>query len=246
MHDSVQMVLRLHTAACTSSAGARIRFSPDKDWADNKGLDKVLAVLKPIKDARPNLTWADLIVLAGTVANEQAAGGAAKFPFCRGRSDAGDGRGHPAHLAPRSYSSDAIAVADNLRVAGLTVAEGVALAGRLRSPAHQKTLGYSGSWTSQPDRLNNEFFKVLLANTWEPHKSASGKAEFKAKGKDNVFITPADHVLLSEPYLAVVKQYAADNAKFLKDFAAAWTRRMNADRFSGPAGNMCSGGGAST
>lgn len=221
------------------AAGARIRFAPDKDWAENKDLDKVLAVLKPIKDARPNLTWADLIVLAGTVANEQAAGGAAKFPFCSGRSDAADGRGHPSFLAPRSYTSVAIAVADNLRVAGLTVPEGVALAGGLRSPAHQKALGYSGSWSSQPDRLSNEFFKVLLANTWEPTKSASGKDEFKAKGKAGVFITPADHVLLSEPYLAVVKQYAADNAKFLRDFSAAWTRRMNADRFRGPAGNTC-------
>merc|ERR1719266_1234644 len=67
--------------------GARIRMSPQKDWEVNSGLDKVLALLDPVKQQfGEGLTWADLIVLAGTVALEEA--GAPAMDFCGGRSDA--------------------------------------------------------------------------------------------------------------------------------------------------------------
>lgn len=90
--------------------GARIRFSPIKDWSVNKGLDKVIAALAPIKEKYPTLSWADLIVLAGTVANEQAAGAPGSYKFCPGRADAKDAKGTE-HLAPRNYTTQVMKLA---------------------------------------------------------------------------------------------------------------------------------------
>jgi catalase-peroxidase len=220
--------------------GARIRFAPQKDWPSNRGLDKVLGVLAPIKDKYPNLSWADLIVLAGTAANEAAGGG--PTPFCGGRTDAADGAGVAA-LAPRQYVNASVAVRDNAKVAGLTPEEAVALAGRLRSAEHQKRLGYSGTWAgaSGDAKLSNAYFKALLGENWQASKSAAGQAEFKAAGKP-LYMTPEDLAIKADPQLAAIaKAYADDNAKFVAAFGGAWAKLMNADRFKGPAGSVCGG-----
>ena len=77
-----------YTGGCN---GARIRFSPQKDWPENNYMDKVLRVLEPVKISYQNLSWADLIVLASTIALEEASG--LQYEFCGGRSDALDGSG---------------------------------------------------------------------------------------------------------------------------------------------------------
>lgn len=95
--------------------------------------------LQPVKDAHPDISWADLIVLAGTVAVEQAAGVVPAggevvgkpFGFCPGRTDADSGAGTE-HLAPRNYKTRDLAFKDNAVVMGLTAREAVALAGRPR------------------------------------------------------------------------------------------------------------------
>jgi hypothetical protein len=106
--------------------GAYIRLEPQKDWPTNKGLDQVLSVLEPIKDMHPTLSYADLIVLAGTVSvahaahQEAAVKGAVKgaeglarqhlFSFCPKRSDAAVVGPEPLdYLAPRSYKTAHIA-----------------------------------------------------------------------------------------------------------------------------------------
>lgn len=75
-------------------------------------------------------------------------------------------------------------------VQGLTPREGVALAARPRSPAQQKRLGWSGSWTSTPTKVSNEYFKVLLNNKWQKVDKADGGVEYKAEGKEDVYMTP--------------------------------------------------------
>jgi len=230
-------------------AGARIRFAPQKDWPVNKGLGRIIQLLQPIKDKNPGMSWADLIVLAGTVANEQAAGAAAgTYKFCPGRTDSPNTPINAVKeevLAPRVYPTEKTAVQDDWAVQGLTPAEGVALTARLRSPERQKLLGYSGSWTNTPGKLSNEYFKVLLGNDWVEQKSSAGKVEYKAKGKEGIFMMPSDLVIKNDSALAAIaKAYAADNTKLLKDFAAAWRRAMDADRFKGPAGNLCEAPGA--
>jgi catalase (peroxidase I) len=137
--------------------GARIRFPPEKDWAGNGVLvDSVLASLQPIKAKYPDITWSDLIVLAGTVAVEQAMDGLpAKqqaqqqqkqeqkqqqqavngvndpFSFCPGRTDASSGAGSEI-LQPRNYSDPNTAFRDNAAVLGLTLREAVVLSARPR------------------------------------------------------------------------------------------------------------------
>ncbi len=67
----------------------------------------------------------------------------------------------------------------------------------------------------------------------------AGKDEYKAKGKA-LWMKPSDIVIKTDPeFSAIAKEYATDNAKFLQDFKAAWTKVMNADRFKGPAANVC-------
>jgi catalase (peroxidase I) len=102
--------------------GAYIRLEPQKEWPTNKGLDQVLSVLEPVKDMHPTLSYADLIVLAGTVSvahaaqQEPAAKGAEDlarrqlFSFCPKRSDAAVVGPEPLdYLAPRSYKTAHIA-----------------------------------------------------------------------------------------------------------------------------------------
>ena len=81
--------------------GARIRFTPQKDWPENVALETVLSLLQPIKDSFKNLSWADLIVLAGNTALESAGALNVTLPFCGGRTDAVTGSMVDVHLAPR-------------------------------------------------------------------------------------------------------------------------------------------------
>ncbi|GAX76432.1 hypothetical protein CEUSTIGMA_g3877.t1 [Chlamydomonas eustigma] len=160
--------------------GARIKLSPQKDWEVNKGMNELLMVLTGIKsqfDWGPGgaLSWADLIVIAGTVALEDAAGTSAPhFEFCGGRVDARHGDGGPEYLAPRDIPNAVLAAREEMLLLGLTPRQAVALQARLRSPSRQALLGYSGSWNpASPDQLSNSYFKVLLNTHWEPHTSAA-------------------------------------------------------------------------
>jgi catalase (peroxidase I) len=198
----------------------------------------ILQVLEPVKRRYgAALSWADLIVLAGNAAIESAGG--QSMTFCGGRSDALDANGTE-HLGPRKYSTPLIEVLDSFKVMGLTQREGVALSARLRSPIHMRRLGYTGSWSTNPFKLSNEYFKTLINETWQLMiKPPRGMAEFKAAGKP-LYMLPTDIALKQDSQLlAIAKEFAADNTKFLQAFAAAWTKMMNADRFNGPAGTVC-------
>lgn len=205
--------------------GAKIRFSPMKDWPVNAGVDKVIAALEPIKKSFPNLSTADLIVLAGEVALEDA--GLDDVDFVGGRVDAADGSGVE-HLAPRTYYKTAlIAVRDNMKVAGLSKYDAVALAGRPRSPAQQKLLGFKGSYTNDPSKFSNLYFKLLLSEKW----TKVSEKEYKAEGKD-IYMLDTDLALLEDPELkAVVSVYAANKYVFKQAFTAAWEKFMTADHF---------------
>ena len=118
-----------HRGGCN---GARIRYEPYSKRADAMGLLPALKVLERVYDKyeKKGLTWADLIVLAGQVAHEEAGG--EKLPFCAGRADAKDAG--DVILPQRDYSSPVIANRDNMKIMGLSHYEFVALQGRLRDP----------------------------------------------------------------------------------------------------------------
>eukprot|EP01134_Creolimax_fragrantissima_P000589 CFRG0589T1 len=207
--------------------GAGIRFSPQKDYKLNEGMDQVLNVLRPIKNEFPDLSWADLIVLAGQTALDDAGGDKMMFHAVRSDQPNGD---NDAKLAPRDYYPKAsVAVHDFMNVMGLTVEEMVALAGRLRSPTQQERLGFMGSYTKEPSILTNTYYIALLNNEWVP--SSEDKNVYTSPGKD-IYMLETDLVLIQVPeYKKIVEQYASDEALFKKKFADAWVTVMNADIF---------------
>jgi len=222
--------------------GARLRFSPEKEWPANAALDKTLLLLKPIKDQFGDaLSWADLIVLAGSTALERA--GSPKLAFCGGRSDALDGLGSE-YLAPKvdGETSDASRLKNAARIMGLSAREWAVLTGggHALGRMHKERSGFDGAWTEDPTKLTNGYFRELLLETWEELiVPETGKKQYKAKGK-KLHMLKSDLALRFDPEFAViVQEYASDNALFLQDFAAAWTKLMNADRFDGPTGNVC-------
>lgn len=224
--------------------GATIRFSPESEFAGNEGTGEVIAVLESIANKYEGLSVSDAIVYAGNIALENA--GSAKLDFCQGRTDAvfsEDLSRELKALAPRTYIPDPIvSVRDNEQVMGLDAYDTVALAGRLRSPTQQRRLGYSGSYTNNPSKLSNEFYKLLLSEEWEPVVEGAQlglTTEYKALGRP-IFVTGADLVLtMDEEYRSIVSEFAKDEKKFLEQFSRSWTKLMNADRFDGPNGNVC-------
>ncbi|CAM9318548.1 unnamed protein product [Choristocarpus tenellus] len=221
--------------------GARIRFSPSKDWEENVAMDKVLEVLGTVREKmHKNISWSDLIVLAGQVALEEA--GAPLPDFCVGRSDAEEGVGSVPQ--PRmDYPNIIIAVRDRMQMMGLTARQMVALAGRLRSPSQQARLGWRGSYTTDPSMLTNDLYVKLLTETWEPVDADAefSDTEYKAVGKD-IYLTPSDLALIWDPeFRAIVEEYAMHEEVFLYEFGNAWNVLVTADRFDGNTGNMCFG-----
>lgn len=227
-----------HTDYLGGCNGARIRFAPQKNWPMNVALDRALQLLQPIQQKFENLSWSDLIVLAGTVALEDATGHS--IPFCGGRTDATDGNGS-AMLQPNGdYSVDAHQIRLLAHQIGLTERETVALSARLRSPGQMSRSGYYGSWTENVGKLSHEYFKTLLTSTWSEFKVPnSGKVQYKAEGQD-IFMTAADlNLKWDDTYLAISQDFASDNEVFLKEFKSAWVKLMNLDRFDGPTRNVC-------
>lgn len=217
--------------------GARIRLSPQKDWEQNKGMDKILADLQPIKDEfGDGLSWADLIVLAGTTAVTSAGG--KQIPFCGGRTDAPEGEGGPEYLNPYTINStDPLLEYKYLeQLSGLKKNHFLALMGSPTSPEQAKAMGYSGTWTTEPEKFSNEYFVTLLSEEWEPVNEG---VEYKAKGKD-IYMTPLDLAAIWDPATKViVEKFAESPKKFMQTFKLAWIKRMNQDRFEGPTGNVC-------
>jgi catalase-peroxidase len=227
--------------------GARIRLAPQKDWEANKPdqLARVLSVLEPIA-ADSGASIADVIVLAGTVAIEQASG--VSVPFTPGRGDASQDQTDVesfAVLEPvadgfRNYQKTEFTVSpeemmlDKAQLLGLTAPEMTALVGGLRA------LGVShsghGIFTDTPGKLTNDFFVTLLDMSveWKPTGSNSYEATDRATGTLVRTGSRTDLVFGSNSQLrALAEVYASDdNAdKFRADFIAAWTKVMNNDRF---------------
>ena len=240
--------------------GGRIRLAPQKDWEANEPAEtaKVLAVYEGIQqDFAGTVSIADLIVLGGVVGVEQAikaAGFDVAVPFTSGRGDATqeqtDVEGF-AVLEPkvdgfRNYLSTKHSVpteellVDRAQLLGLSAPEMTVLVGGLRvlGVVHAKA-GKHGVLTQRPGQLNNDWFVNLLqmATAWK-QVDDTGDEEFlgtdRHTGEEMWTATRTDLVFGSNSQLrAIAEFYACDDARetFVKDFVAAWTKVMGADRF---------------
>ena len=234
--------------------GARIRLAPQKDWEGNEParLAKVLAVLEGIATAA-GASVADVIVLAGNVGVEQAvkaAGFDIKVPFAAGRGDAAQDATdvesfevlEPVHDGFRNWVKKNYAVSveemmlDRTQLMGLTANEMTVLVGGMRVLGTNHGGTKHGMFTERPGVLTNDFFVNLtdMANTWKPTGRNSYDICDRKTGTVKWTATRADLVFGSNSILrAYAEVYAQDDnkEKFARDFIAAWTKVMNADRF---------------
>ncbi|MEO0677489.1 MAG: peroxidase family protein, partial [Pseudomonadota bacterium] len=233
--------------------GARIRLAPQKDWAGNEPerLARVLAVLEPLA-AKHGASVADTIVLAGNVGLEQSladAGLDVAVPFVPGRGDASEDTTDAesfAVLEPladgfRNWSKEEYVVSpeemmlDRAQLMGLTGWEMTALLGGMRVLGTNYGGAAHGVFTDRSGALTNDFFVNLtdMGNSWHPvdegyeiRDRATGDVKWMATRCDLVF--GSNSILRS--YAEVYAQ--DDNAeKFARDFVAAWTKVMHADRY---------------
>ncbi|WP_435132774.1 catalase/peroxidase HPI [Formosa sp. A9] len=243
--------------------GARIRLAPQKDWEVNnpKQLAKVLAVLEGIqadfngKSGAKQVSLADLIVLAGDAAVEQAAknaGYAVKIDFVPGRMDASQeqtdvesfGLLEPMADGFRNYLKTKYTIpteellVDKAQLLTLTAPEMTVLVGGMRSLGANYNGSKDGIFNTNTNELSNDFFVNLLDMSTEWSASSDTKEAFEGKdrktGDVKYTATRADLIFGSNSELrALAEVYASDDAKaqFVKDFVAAWDKVMKLDRF---------------
>lgn len=234
--------------------GARIRLAPQKDWEGNEParLARVLGVLEGIATAG-GASVADVIVLAGNLGVEQAAKAAGfdiTLPFAAGRGDATQAMTdvasfealEPVHDAYRNWvKKDYVAsveelMLDRTQLMGLTAHEMTVLVGGLRVLGTNHGGTQHGVLTDRVGALTNDFFVNLtdMANTWKPSGRNSYDICDRKSGAVKWTATRVDLVFGSNSILrAYAEVYAQDDnqEKFARDFCAAWTKVMNADRF---------------
>ena len=233
--------------------GARIRLAPQKDWEGNEPsrLTRVLGVLEDIA-AASGASLADVIVLAGNVGVAQAAKAAGfdiAVPFAAGRGDATQAATdvasfeplEPVHDGFRNWVKKDYAVSveelmlDRAQLLGLTAHEMTVLVGGLRVLGTNFGGTRHGVFTDRVGALTNDFFVNLtdMANTWKPTGRNSYDICDRKSGAVKWTATRVDLVFGSNAILRAYSEvYAQDDnqEKFVKDFVAAWSKVMNADR----------------
>ena len=238
--------------------GARIRLSPQKDWDVNNPaeLAKVLKKLEAIQQSfKGKVSLADLIVLGGSAAIEKAAKAAGvnvRVPFTSGRADASQAQTDVDSFTPLEPRADAFrnyvngkktqflkveeALVDRAALLRLTGPEMTVLIGGLRVLGANANGSKHGVFTKKAGTLTNDFFVNLLdmGTEWSP----AGDNLYEGKDRKTKALkwtaTRADLIFGSHSQLrAFAEVYGSKDSKekFVKDFAAAWTKVMNADRF---------------
>lgn len=236
--------------------GARIRLKPQKDWEGNEPerLRKVLAKLEEIqKGLQKKVSIADLIVLGGSAAVEKAAqqaGVNVKVPFSPGRGDATQEMTdidsfevlEPIHDGYRNWVKKDYSVKpeelllDRTQLMGLTAPEMTVLVGGMRVLGTNHGGTKHGVFTDKVGALTNDFFVNLtdMSYTWKPVSENLYEIIDRKTNQVKWTATRVDLVFGSNSILrAYAELYAQDDnkEKFVKDFVAAWTKVMNADRF---------------
>jgi catalase-peroxidase len=243
--------------------GARIRLSPQKDWKVNQPeqLQKVLKTLEKIQSdfnssqsGGKKISFADLIVLAGCAAVEQAARNAGItviVPFTPGRADASQeqtdvqsfGVLEPAADGFRSYNGNGgamveVELLDKAQLLTLTAPELTALIGGMRVLDTNFGQTKFGVFTKKPEALTNDFFINLLdmGTVWKATSEANDKFEGRDRKSGEVrwTATRADLIFGSNAQLRALSEvYGSSDAhgQFVQDFVVAWNKVMNLDRF---------------
>ncbi|MEX0965313.1 MAG: catalase/peroxidase HPI [Pseudohongiellaceae bacterium] len=243
--------------------GARVRLAPQNNWTANdpQELARVLDVLAGIQNefnegnSRRQVSLADVIVLAGAAAIEQAAeqaGHDVDVPFVPGRADALQEQtevssfaileptadGFRNYFASGNSRSPAQMLVEKAALLDLTVPEMTALVGGMRALDANAGQSRHGVFTDRPGTLSNDFFVNLidLSVVWSRSDSNEGIYEGRDRATNALkwTATPADLIFGSNSELrAIAEFYAAEDSRqqFVEDFVNAWTKVMMLDRF---------------
>ena len=234
--------------------GARIRLAPQRDWVGNEPerLTRVLGVLEGIAGST-GASLADVIVLAGNVGVEQAAKAAGVdvvVPFAPGRGDASQEQTDVESFAPleplhdgfRNWQKQSYAVTaeemllDRAQLMGLTAPEMTVLIGGMRVMGTNHGGSRHGVFTDRVGALTTDFFVNLtdMRYSWVPAADGTYEIRDRATGAVKWTATRVDLVFGSNSVLrSYAEVYAQDDnkEKFVRDFVAAWSKVMDADRF---------------
>ena len=244
--------------------GARLRLAPQKDWEVNQPaeLAKALQTLEGIQkdfnrsqSGGKKVSLADLIVLGGSAAVEQAAkraGHDVKVPFSPGRMDTSQEWTEVESFAPLEPAADGFInylrngqqrsaedlLVDRAQLLTLTAPEMTALVGGMRALNANFGQSKHGVFTKRPETLTNDFFVNLLdmSTQWQPSAGSEGVYEGRDRKTNEVKWTGTrvDLIFGSNSQLrALAEVYACDDSKekFVKDFVAVWAKVMNLDRY---------------
>jgi len=244
--------------------GARIRLAPQTDWEvnDPAQLAKVLQALKEVqqdfnsaRSGGPKASLADLIVLGGCAAVEQAARNAGQditVPFVPGRTDAGQEQTDVESFAALEPTADGFRnylrageklpaerlLVDRANLLTLTAPEMTVLIGGMRALNANLGKARHGVFTDRPETLTNDFFVNLLDVSTEWKASVSAENVFEGRqrtgGELKWTASAVDLAFGSNSQLRAISEvYACDDSeeKFVRDFVAAWDKVMNLDRF---------------
>jgi catalase-peroxidase len=244
--------------------GARIRLAPQKDWEVNNPaeLAKVLQTLEKIQQdfngsqsGGKKVSLADLIVLGGCAAVEQAAKNAGHnitVPFAPGRTDATQQQtdvdsfavleptfdGFRNYLHPGEKRSPETLLVERAFMLNLTAPEMMALVGGMRALNANSGQSKHGVFTKRPGTLTNDFFVNLLDMSTEWKPSGSDKNVYEGRDRATGAVkwtgTAVDLVFGYNSQLrALAEVYAQEDSKqkFVRDFVVAWDKVMNNDRF---------------
>ncbi|MEN5127221.1 catalase/peroxidase HPI [Pseudomonas alloputida] len=239
--------------------GARLRLAPQKDWAANQGVDKVLAALEKIRgefnSGGKKVSLADLIVLAGTAAVEKAAkdaGYSGSVGFRPGRVDASQEQTDVesfAVLEPladgfRNFTKARYSVKaeklllDKAQLLTLTAPELTVLIGGLRVLGANHGGSKLGVFTDKPGTLSNDFFRNLLDMSVEWKPTSADNETFEGRDRKTGQVkwsgSRVDLVFGSHAQLRALSEvYGSSDGsdKFVRDFVAAWQKVMELDRF---------------
>jgi catalase-peroxidase len=240
--------------------GARIRLAPQKDWAVNQPADlaKVLQTLEKVQaefnatlSGGKKVSLADVIVLGGGAAIEQAAtsgGHDVKVGFSPGRTDATQeytdtnsfavleptADGFRNYLGKGHARSPQQRLIDRAELLTLSAPEMTALVGGLRVLGANAGGSKDGVFTKRPGTLTNDFFVNLLdmSTKWQPAGDFTYEGRDRRTGEVTWTGTNCDLIFGSNSQLrAIAEVYAVEGDHFVRDFVAAWEKVMNLDRF---------------
>ena len=233
--------------------GARIRLAPQRDWAVNQGTAEVIAALQQIgQESSAQVSLADLIVLGGCAAVEQAARAAGHdvaVPFSPGRTDATEEQTDVDSFAVLEPHADGFRnflgsgmtkpadwLVERANMLTLSIPEMTVLVGGMRVLGANAGGSAHGVLTDKPGTLTNDFFVNLLdmGTEWKQSGDDVYEGRDRSSGELKWTGTAVDLLFGSNSQLrAIAELYGAGDAsgKFVSDFAAAFTKVMNLDRF---------------